>query len=399
MTSIKLKYRPFSAKSADGAIYFQVIHRRVVRRIVLDYNIHASEWNGIAICAPTDDIQRRVYVLGVCEHVKSSRKLLYKVVSSFKARDSGYSADDIVREFYRQCGEHSFFNFMNAVIKSLGSLQRHRTKQTYESALKSFINYRCGDDVLLEGFNSDLLMGYEAWLKSRGVSMNTVSFYMRILRAVYNRAVEKGLIDQQHPFRHVYTGVAKTIKRAIPFSSIKKLKALDLRNDRPADFARDMFLFSFYMRGMSFVDMSFLRKNNLKNGVLTYYRHKTGQLLQIKWEKNMQEIIDKYNTAGSPYLLPIIKTHGSDERRQYENALHSVNRKLKKLAAMTGLSVNLTMYVGRHSWASIAQSMNIPIAVISSGMGHNSVNTTQIYLSAIDTSAVDKANELILKGL
>jgi len=128
-------------------------------------------------------------------------------------------------------------------------------------------------------------------------------------------------------------------------------------------------------------------------------RRKTGQLLRIKWENEMRRIVRKYDTGGSPYLLPIIKDAGVRERRQYETALHLVNSKLKTIAKMAGLSVNLTMYVGRHSWASAAQSKNVPIAVISEGMGHESESTTQIYLNSIDASVVDRANRTILREL
>ena len=154
--------------------------------------------------------------------------------------------------------------------------------------------------------DSDMMVAYEAYLKRNGVSPNTSSFYMRNLRAVYNRAVEKGLVEQKFPFKHVYTGVEKTAKRAIPLMAVRKIKELDLSSSPALDFARNMFLFSFYTRGMSFVDMAYLRKKDLNNGILSYRRRKTGQQLFIKWEKCMQEIADKYNTEYSTYLLPVI---------------------------------------------------------------------------------------------
>jgi integrase len=236
---------------------------------------------------------------------------------------------------------------------------------------------------------------YEAYLKARGVSMNTISFYMRNLRAVYNRAVEKELTPQIYPFRHVYTGVEKTVKRAVPIKTIKALKEQDLSLKPILDYARDMFLFSFYTRGMSFIDMSYLKKKDLKNGFLTYRRKKTGQLLTIKWEKCMEEIIDKYPKNETIYLLPIITKPGK-ERKQYNNALHLVNYHLKELSTILKLQRPLTMYVARHSWASAAKFKNIPLSVISEGMGHDSEATTRIYLASLETSVVDKANKMIL---
>ena len=174
---------------------------------------------------------------------------------------------------------------------------------------------------------------------------------------------------------------------------------MDLALFPAMDFARDIFMFSFYTRGMSFIDMAYLKKKDLQNGILSYRRQKTGQQLFVKWEKPMQEIVDKYDTVSTPYLLPVIKDMNADARRQYKNAAHLVNDKLKKLGVRVGLDIPLTSYGARHGWASIARSRNIPLATISEAMGHDSEKTTRIYLASLDTSSVDKANSQILKAL
>ena len=195
------------------------------------------------------------------------------------------------------------------------------------------MKFRGGQDILLCEIDSDTVMLYEAWLKANGNCPNTTSFYMRILRAVYNRAVEKELTEQRHPFKYVYTGIDKTVKRAVPLKAIKRIKELDLTLKPHLDYARDMFLFSFYTRGMSFIDMAYLKKSNLKNGILTYRRRKTGQQLTIKWEKCMEEIVNKYEgRSATQYLLPIITNPFANERIQYMNALSRVNVALKEVA-------------------------------------------------------------------
>ena len=291
--------------------------------------------------------------------------------------------------------EMSFISFMKSVVIQLKQLGRVRTSETYKATLNSFMAFLKEQDVPIYGITSNLMLLYEAYLKGRGVCMNTVSFYMRNLRAVYNRAVEKGFTTQNNPFRHVYTGVDKTVKRAIPIKAIKALKMLDLSKKPSLEFARDMFMFSFYTRGMSFIDMAYLKKTDLQNGILTYRRRKTGQELNIKWEKCMAEIIAKYPKNETDFLLPIIKEQAS-ERRQYDNALHLVNYHLKELSTMLKLQRPLSMYVARHSWASAAKAKNVPLSVISEGMGHDSETTTQIYLASLETSVVDKANKTIL---
>ena len=262
------------------------------------------------------------------------------------------------------------------------------------------MRFRRNEDIQLDDMDADLMMEYEAWLKIRGVSLNTISFYMRILRATYNRAVEKGLTLQKFPFKHVYTGMERTLKRAILLKDIKHIKELDLSEKPHWELARDMFLFSFYTRGMSFIDMACLKKSNLKNGILSYRRHKTGQQLYIKWESCMEAIVAKYSPyCSGNYLLPILRLPSKNLRNQYKSTMCRVNKYLKEIAQLCGITTPLTMYVSRHSWASIAKSKNIPISVISEGMGHDSEETTRIYLASLDGSVIDKANSAILEDL
>ena len=394
MTSIKIKFRPSTVDGKEGGIYFQIIHNRVVRQLNTEYKAFAEEWNAESESIVIKE-SRSNFLLGIQERLSWDVARLEKVVRTLEIERRRFTADDVISMFHKQTKESSFFNFMHGVIAQLKQLGKIRTSETYIATFKSFMVFRENQDVPLDGISSDLMLLYEAHLKARDVSMNTISFYMRNLRAVYNRAVEKGLTPQNNPFRHVYTGVDKTIKRAIPIKAIKELKELDLSFKPSLDFARDMFMFSFYTRGMSFIDMAYLKKSNLQNGILTYRRRKTGQQLSIKWEKCMEDIVSKYPKNQTDYLLPIIK-ETVNERRQYDNALHMVNYHLKDLSLMLKLQRPLTMYVARHSWASAAKAKNIPLSVISEGMGHDSETTTQIYLASLETSVVDKANKIIL---
>ena len=388
MATVKIKFRPSTVDGGQGSIFYQVIHNRVARQQKTGYRLYGYEWNS-----------------------HSSEVVLPKFNESRKRH---LSEDDVIAEFASDNPENFLFPFMEGVISNLKTLGKIRTSETYAATLCSFRRFREDKDVPLDDMDSDMMMAYEAYLKNNGVSPNSSSFYMRNLRAVYNRAVEKELTSQCFPFKHVYTGVDKTVKRAVPLKVIKKIKEMDFSMNPTFDFARDMFLISFYTRGMSFVDMAYLRKKDLQNGVLSYRRRKTGQQngvlsyrrrktgqqLLIKWEKCMQEIVDKYDTSQSNYLLPIIKPFSEiDERKQYIYAAHNINRCLKIIGKELGLSVSLTLYVARHAWASIAKSKNVPLSVISEGMGHDSEATTRIYLASLDTVAIDEANSMILKSL
>ena len=394
MTSIMVKFRPSTVEGKEGSIYFQIIHNRIVRQLNTDYKIFATEWDAQSESVMVTGNRSNI-LLSIRERLEWDIARLEKVIRQLETERRRYTSDDVITAFHKMTKEASLFTFMHGVIAQLKQLGKIRTSETYTATLKSFMAFREDQDVPLDGISSDLMLLYEAYLKARGVRMNTISFYMRILRAVYNRAVEKGLTPQKNPFRHVYTGVDKTAKRAIPVKAIKALKELDLSMKPSLDFARDMFMFSFYTRGMSFVDMAYLRKSDLQNGILTYRRRKTGQELTIKWEKCMAEIVAKYPDNHTDYMLPIIKEK-ENERKQYDNALHLANYRLKELSTMLKLQRPLTMYVARHSWASAAKAKNVPLSVISEGMGHDSEATTQIYLASLETSVVDKANKMIL---
>ena len=399
MASVKVKFRASTIEGKEGKIYYQIIQNRVVRQLKTNYRLYVQEWNESKNRITITNNSRQNYLKTIEDRIYWDIKRLQAIINLLESKNIKYSTDEIISTFQKQDNEQSLFNFMRGVISQLQQMGKQRTSETYRATLRSFMSFREDRDILLEEIDSDTIQMYEAYLHNRGLTKNTTSFYMRILRAVYNRSVEKDLIVNQNPFKHVYTGVDRTVKRAISLKIIKLIKNLDLSLQPSLDFARDMFMFSFYTRGMSFIDMAYLKKKDLSNGILSYRRRKTGQQLFIRWEKCMQEIVEKYDNPHSSYLLPIIKPTNGDERTQYQNAMCLVNRKLKIIGHMVDIQQPLTMYSARHSWASVAKNKNIPISVISEGMGHDSEMTTQIYLASLDNAVVDRANAQILKEL
>ena len=337
MASVKVKFRPSTIGGKEGTLYYQVIHNRVVRQIYTDYKLFASEWDchseAVILHRVPNEQERNNHLLSISSRIRWDKDRLNKIIQAL-SQSGTFVADDIGMRFQDNRQEQSFNAYICQQIARLKRLGKIRTSETYTAAFRSFNGFMNDKEVLFNQISADLIAEYEAYLKGRGNSPNTISFYMRVLKAVYNRAVEDGLTGQWHPFKSVYTGMEKTLKRAISLNDLKRIKGLDLSLKPNLDFARDMFLFCFYTRGMSFIDMAYLRKKDLQNGILSYRRRKTGQQLFIKWERCMQEIVDKYR--------------------------------------------------------------NVPISVISEGMGHDSENTTQIYLASLDTSVVDRANKKIL---
>ena len=307
-------------------------------------------------------------------------------------------------KYVKSQSRYSFVRFMNDIIAQLHKNGQHKTWQHYRATFNSFMRFRQDNDLSLRKMNAEMMRSYEAYLKQQNVCRNTSSFYMRILRAIYNRAVEQGLVAQQYPFRRVYTGIDKTRKRAISFDAVKRIKQLDTLEFSSQDLARDAFILSFYLRGISFIDLAHLKKSDIQDGYLHYTRSKTHQRITIKWEPQMQALADKHKhlTDNSPYLFPFLQGDGAQQQSEttlYHNMESRITYHLRHIGQMIGIPGNLTLYVARHSWATAARDHHTPISVISEALGHDSEATTQIYLRSIQTSEIDKLNAELLSEL
>lgn len=400
MATVKVKFRPSTLSDHEGRIYYQIIHERRTRNLPIGYTIFPSEWDetkSAVRCSGCND--RTNHLLSIRERIKTDIERIKRIICLLEDSGQNFTAEIVIDRFSRSLSATTFFNEIEKAVVRLTQNGQIRTSQTYATTLRSFQRYRCQKDLSLDSVNSEIMEGYQAWLHRQGAMQNTISFYFRILRAVYNRSVEEELTENRHPFRHVYTGVDKTVKRALPLSEIKKIRNLDLTLEPDLAYARDMFILSFMLRGMSFIDMAFLRKADLSNGHVTYRRRKTRQKLTIAWTPEMQKILDRYPENRSEYLLPIIRKPGTNERYVFKNAGERINRRLKTIGEKVGISMPLSMYVARHSWASIAKAKGVPLSVISEGLGHEKESTTRIYLSTLDSVAVDRANSMILKLL
>ena len=265
--------------------------------------------------------------------------------------------------------------------------------QSTRTSLATFIGLRM---VHLQDLNGPFVRGYEEFLLRRGVCPNTVCFYMRNLKSVYYQALLDGYpMSPTNPFHYVRIKQAKTVKRALERDTLRRIVQADFSRFPHLDMARDLFLFSFFCRGMPFVDIVYLKKSDINNGVIGYRRHKTNQWLQIAVMPQLERLIRKYENPSS-YVFPILTDSSMQEQhRLYRLALERTNRNLKQVARMCDVPILLSTYHARHSWATQAKNTGAPIAVISEGLGHTSEKTTRIYLKEFDRSIVDAVNEKV----
>ena len=277
-------------------------------------------------------------------------------------------------------------------IAALTAARGKSTIDNYRTALRSLLCY-AGSSLTVDRLDQTLIEGWQHWLTGRGVTLNTISCYMRSMRAVICHS-EVGPACKS-AFKSVFTGNTTTDKRSLPAADIQKLLLLPLDDHRELQLSRDIFLFSLYALGMPFVDVAFLRKSQIADGYITYHRHKTGQRIRVKVEPPMQRIINRYARSGSPFAFPLLR---QGTMAEYEAWRSRYNRQLRQLGRLAKLDKRLTSYVARHSWASMAYHSNVDLPVISKALGHTSSKTTQVYIREIDDCRIDTANRRLLRS-
>jgi site-specific recombinase XerD len=392
---MKVKFRQSTVKGKEGVLLIQIIGNRKMKLITTRLRIFPEEWDEerktIKLHAAGKDREMRLREIRFS--LEGELKRLAGLVA-FLEKKGAYTVNELVAYYADRSLHGNLFPYMERWIQKLKTENRTATATIYHVVKKSFYNFRKGSSIQIDSMDAGLMKQYEMHLKNNGVSMNSISCYMRALRSVYNKAVDDGLSPQRQPFKNVYTGICKTEKRAVDERLIMQLKKLNLSEAGELSVARDLFLFSFYTRGMSFVDMVSLTHEHIQSGYLLYTRSKTGQSLSVKMEPCIEEIIARYRheTLGN-FLLPIYR-HSS--KNNPSSALRIYNKRLRRISALMGLEKPLTSYVARHTWATIALRKGIPLQVISEGMGHENEHTTRIYLASLEQSTIDRANAQVI---
>ena len=310
----------------------------------------------------------------------------------------------------------AFLNCETAHQRQNGHISLANNYASAGNSFSRFLHTKGKSEISFKKMTSALVSDYEAWLQTCGLCRNTTSFYIRALQSVYHKAVRQSLTEDRRPFSEAYRGVARTAKRAIDASEICQLNTLDIRStllstgdyepgrrldnmQHQLEFARDIFIFCFCARGLTFVDLAHLRKSDITGNLLVYVRRKTKQRIEVQMEPMMQAVIERY-PSDTDYLLPILTKTGNPEAvyQQYRYALARYNACLDMLGGMLG-GLKLTSYVSRHSWASAARHQNVPLSVISQSMGHDSEKTTEIYLKSLECNVINKTNHDLLNNV
>lgn len=255
-----------------------------------------------------------------------------------------------------------FIAYANSRVERLQDEGRYDAANKLKMYLRRFIAYLGKNEVPFKDFDALLMRNYHTWLKNQELGRSTISLYIRNLKRVYRLAVDDGLAADSNPFEGMDVSYrVKKERNGLTLDEVKRLRNLDLSGESQMTvFARDIFLFTVYARGMRSDDIFRLTSKNIRDGQLTYRQHITGRKISFPWEPALQEIADRYKQKGTARLFPVITTKDPREQwRQYDGILHRINYSLKKLGERIGLDYPLNLTVARHSWDSMTKTVSI----------------------------------------
>lgn len=417
MASYKILFRPSKNAGKVSNLLIRVIHRRKVLHLTTDIKLFREEWSDLESYLSSEPgtevpigMERTVAELNsILAHLEMLEKKL--------EAEGDFTASDLLSLYKLTNRGDSFVTFLGVLVRNLNAAGQERTARSYLSTLARLRRFVGGLDFRFQAIDCFFVKAFEAEMREEGLMQNTVSYYLRNLRAIYNKGLLSGLLPGQEgsPFQSVRIFTQITKKRALSLDQMRQFNNLDfstfLVDDNIAEAlisegqrlrenlykAWRLFLFSFHARGMSFVDIAYLRKENLRGNTLSYYRRKTGGFIEVKVNMEMHKIIMSFNddVKGSKYVFPIILPIEKSERMQYESGLRLQNIRLKHISMLLGLKQPLSTHCARHSWATIAKRENLPLEIISEGLGHSDIRTTSVYLDAFERNALDRASDRV----
>ncbi len=401
-TSVKMVLDKRKALKDDTySISLRLVHKQSSTYIALGYSVHLKDWdpdNNIILksCRKYSNLVRINNTLSA--KLVTAQDIIEKL--TYSGEIETMSPTDIKARILNQSAKITFAEYTDKIVADLKSSKNLGNASCYTQAKDFLVRHLGTANLSFEEINYKALKTLETRHLAGDNSLNSLSFYLRTIRAIYNRAIKEGIVSRDYyPFTHYSIKETKTQKRAISRKDIEKIRDAVFPERTPIWHARNYFLFSFYNIGMNFADMAFLKKSNIVNNRIQYTRAKTGKFYSVKIEKPTRDILDLYISPKGPddYIFPIItRTKLEDQIKDEQNGRSNYNKYLKKIAAQLGIEANLTSYVARHSWATIAKGLNVPISVISEGLGHEDIKTTQIYLDSFDDDVIDSANRLVM---
>jgi len=338
--------------------------------------------------------------------IRSKTAHIYDVVTKLEDEEkiSRLSIKDIKRLITsgNKNGQVDVFDFIESIVDDLRKAKKIGNAEVYVGLLRKLKKFHTREYLTFEEINYSFLKKMEVIHFSRDNQAGGLSVYMRTLRSVYNKAIKAGYASlEKYPFKDYSIRNGDPQRRALSETEFDAFKTVELKVGSVLDEARKLFLASFYMRGMNWMDMCLLKRSNLTGDLerIQYVRSKTSKRFSIKINDKLREIILSYmenENFKDGFIFPILKLE-DDPAKYHEiikNKRKRLNKRLKEIAELCGID-SLTIYTARHTYATMGKRRGVPTAVIQESLGHKTEATTQTYLDSFDNEVVDEYDEMI----
>ena len=404
-TSVKvILYSSKTLKNGEHPVMLRVIKNRKPKYLSTGFNCSKELWDEKSNLPKKKHPLYNEAKLMIAQKVLEADKLVLELESDSK----NLSASEITKKLKKSKSDNYLvLEYFDIVSERLSASAEIKNSKVYSDTKRNISLYTKGVDFSFSDVDYEFLKKFEEFLKAKKQAENSIYLYLRTFRALFNRAIKENVCHEKYyPFNKFslskYNKI-KTQKRSITQIELDRIINLDLSNDNKLIDTRNIFLFSYYCRGINFIDISLLKWENINNGRLTYVRKKTKELFGMALLKPVLEIIEAYRPFTyknkDSYIFPIfndnhITPSALFNRREKMNKM--INQNLKKIATLASIDQNLTIYVARHTFANIMKNKGVPNNYISEMMGHDSEATTKIYLQNFSDSVLDAENEKLL---
>ncbi|MEY8022123.1 phage integrase SAM-like domain-containing protein [Muriicola sp. SD30] len=403
MINLKIVLKKKQLSDGTYPVCLRVTKERQCRHYKTPFSAKLSEW-----IEPTGNFNKRN-----SNHIQYNRLLVkikeraYKIITDLEIENPDYSLQDFDRNYRITFNpvKNDVFAFFDEIIEEMTYAGRIGNAKSYKDAKTSIQIFHKIKKLYFREINSAFLSKYDAFLRSRGGTDGGVGVKMRAIRALFNKAIERGVIKENlYPFKtyKISRLRGKGFKRALDYEEIIRIINLDLSDHPHLINTRNYFVFSFYTRGMNFADMMCLEWKDVEANVIYYTRAKTKGNFSIAIMPPVQKILNYYRIHGyrNKYVFPLLfredytPTQLADRKHKM---LGIYNKELKEVAKLCRITKNISSYVARHSFANCLKQKGVATDVISESLGHQNLGVTQAYLKELDTEIVNKALEVLLQ--
>ncbi len=380
----------------DGSfpVVLQIFNEDKIR---ISTNLYAflGEWDDNSFfCKKSENYARKNAILNKIKY--DMDKLAFSLEDSKEYMSDKKLRETICENIFQKRKKKSERIFIDYLDEFVAKKKNNGTKSVYIDTRNKILKF--DDQCSFKSMDKKWLERFEQWMIDRGMKTNAYAIHLRNIRAIFNYAIDEEYTTL-YPFRKFKIKKEETRKRSLTVEQLRMLR--DYPCDDYQKKYRDMFLLMFYLLGINAADLFLAKKTDVVNGRLEYKRAKTGKLYSVKIEPEAEDLLEKYKGKGE-YLVNVM-----DSYKNYKDYLHRMGDGLKNIGEMERkglggkkmikpLFPDLSSYWSRHTWATLAAEIDIPIETISAALGHSyGSSTTNIYIR-FDLKKVDDANRKVI---